>query len=731
MKYDGQAIQCSQLDGGIVEIKFDLKEDSVNKFNALTLKELHAVVAQIKADPSVKGLLLTSGKDVFFVGADVTEFLTHFKKPEAELAAWLTEVNRTFSDIEDLNYPTVSAINGVAVGGGFEIVLTTSFRVLSSEAKVGLPETKLGIYPGWGGTVRLSRLTGADNAIEWIASGEQWKADVALKIGAVDAVVAPDQVRASALTILKDAIAGKLDWKARQTEKKSPLKLNAIESTMVFEGSKAFVAGTAGPNYPAPVAAIEAMQKGATKGRDEALLIETAGFVKMAHTPAAASLVSLFLGDQYLKKANKKFTKDAKPVVTAAVLGAGIMGGGVAYQSASRGTMIYMKDIAEKAIDLGLAEAGKLLDKQVTRGKLTPAKMAQTIARIRPTLSYGDFKTVDFVVEAVVENEKIKKSVLAETEGQLKEGAILSSNTSTISITRLAEGLKHPENFCGMHFFNPVHRMPLVEIIRGKKTGDVAIATAVAYAQAMGKTPIVVNDCAGFLVNRVLFPYFAGFVGLVKDGVDFQRIDKVMEKFGWPMGPAYLLDVVGIDTGNHADAVMAAEFPDRMKHEGKSAIEAMFEAKRFGQKNGLGFYKYTPDKKGPPKKESDPTAYEVLKPTLKGGATPNNSGDITDQQIIERMMLPMIIESSRCLEDQIVASPVEVDLGLIYGLGFPPFRGGALKYADTLGLAELCKTAANYKALGKLYEPTAQMQKLAQAGKTFYPDNSKGTGASS
>ena len=194
MKYDGQAIQCSQLDGGIVELKFDLKEDSVNKFNALTIKELHTVIAQIKADPSVKGLLLTSGKDVFFVGADVTEFLTHFKEPEAELAAWLGEVNQTFSDIEDLNYPTVSAINGVAVGGGFEIVLTTSFRVLSSEAKVGLPETKLGIYPGWGGTVRLSRLTGADNAIEWIASGEQWKADVALKVGAVDAVVAPDQV---------------------------------------------------------------------------------------------------------------------------------------------------------------------------------------------------------------------------------------------------------------------------------------------------------------------------------------------------------------------------------------------------------------------------------------------------------------------------------------------------------------------------------------------------------
>ena len=365
-----------------------------------------------------------------------------------------------------------------------------------------------------------------------------------------------------------------------------------------------------------------------------------------------------------------------------------------------------------------MTEAGKLLDKQVSRGKLTPAKMAATMGRIRPTLSYGDFQNVDYVVEAVVENEKIKKSVLAEVEAASKPGTILSSNTSTISITRLAESLKHPENFIGMHFFNPVHRMPLVEIIRGKRSSEQAVATGVAYALAMGKTPIVVNDCAGFLVNRVLFPYFAGFMKLVADGVDFARIDKVMEKFGWPMGPAYLLDVVGIDTAVHADHVMAAEFPDRMKHDGRTAIEAMFEAKRFGQKNGVGFYKYVPDKKGPPKKEADPSAYEIIKPvvTQKGAA----AVDITDQDIVDRMMLPMILECSRCLEDKIVSTPVEVDLGLIYGLGFPPFRGGALRYADSVGLKALCDRAAKFVSLGNLYAPTAQMKALASEGKGFY-----------
>ena len=505
--FEGQAIRCSRLDGSpVVELTFDLKNDSVNKFNALTVGELKEAVKHIKADPSIRGLLITSQKEPFIVGADITEFISHFKRPEAELAQWLADVNRTFADIEDLNCPSVCAINGFALGGGFELALAASYRVMSSETKVGLPETKLGLLPGWGGTVRLSRLCGADNAIEWIASGEQWKADAALKVGAVDAVVAPGSVRTAALEMLQDAMAGRLDWQARRKEKISPLKLNAIEATMVFEGAKGFVGAQAGPHYPAPLAAIEAMQKGARFGRDEALPFETAAFAKMAKTPTASSLVGLFLGDQYLKKTSKQASKQKRPIETAAVLGAGIMGGGVAYQAASRGTPIYMKDIAPKAIELGLGEAAKLLEKQVSRGKMTAGKMAETLGRIRPTLSYGDFKGIDFVVEAVVENEAIKKSVLAETESQLKDGAILSSNTSTISITRLAEGLKHPENFCGMHFFNPVHRMPLVEVIRGKKTGDAAIATAVAFALAMGKTPIVVNDCAGFLVNRILFP---------------------------------------------------------------------------------------------------------------------------------------------------------------------------------------------------------------------------------
>ncbi|MCM2322350.1 MAG: enoyl-CoA hydratase-related protein, partial [Oligoflexia bacterium] len=291
MKYDGEAVQCIELGDGIVELRLNLKGDSVNKLNAKTLKELREAVDQLKATPDLRGVLLASAKETFVVGADITEFLEHFKKADTEIAHWLLWVDRIFSDLEDLEAPSVAAINGFALGGGFELALACSHRVMSSEAKVGLPEVKLGIFPGWGGTVRLSRLTGADNAIEWIASGEQWNAEAALKIGAVDAVVPAGQVRDAALDLLKRAIAGEFDWRARRQEKLSPLKLNKIESMMVFEGSKGFVAAKAGPNYPAPVAAIEAMQKGATRGRDEALAIEAAAFGKVAKTPTAASLV--------------------------------------------------------------------------------------------------------------------------------------------------------------------------------------------------------------------------------------------------------------------------------------------------------------------------------------------------------------------------------------------------------------------------------------------------------
>ncbi len=715
MIYSGSSIQCELLEDGIVELKFDNQNESVNKFDKATVEDLKAAGEAIAATAEAKGLLVTSGKSVFIVGADITEFGAIFTKSEEEIAAWCFEANKVFNAIEDLNMPSVTAINGTALGGGFEMCMSTDYRVMSDKAIVGLPEVKLGIFPGFGGTVRLPRLIGADNAIEWIAGGGNNKPDAALKAGAVDAVVSEDKLRDAAIDLLKRAISGEYDWQARRAQKTGPLKLNMVESMMVFETAKGFIAGKAGPNYPAPLTAVKGIQKAAGMKRDDALKVEAAGFAKVAKTTVANALVGLFLNDQLLKKKGKAHAKIAREVKQAAVLGAGIMGGGIAYQSASKGTPIIMKDIADAALDLGMGEATKLLSGQVKRGKLDAAGMGKVLSAIRPTLNYGDFKEVDVVVEAVVENPKIKKAVLAEVEDVCREDAIIASNTSSISIETLAEDLKRPENFLGMHFFNPVHRMPLVEVIYGEKTSKEAIATIVNYASNMGKTPIVVKNCPGFLVNRILFPYFGGNLALLRDGADFAKVDKVMEKFGWPMGPAYLQDVVGMDTSHHVGDVLAEGYPDRMGKDFRSALDVMYEANRFGQKNGKGFYKYEADKKGKPQKIRDEDAYKLV-----AEVQPNGQKDFSDEEIIERHMLPMIIETARCLEEGIVETAQEADMGLIMGIGFPPFRGGALKYADTIGLANLVEMAKKYESLGKLYEPTDRMKEMAANGETYY-----------
>lgn len=716
MIHAGNAITVQMLSDGIAEFRFDLQGESVNKFNRETLEDFKAAIAAVKADSSVKGLIVTSAKSTFIVGADITEFGDNFAQGEKAIVEWAGPVHDIFNSFEDLEIPKVAAINGIALGGGFEMCLVCDYRVMSEKAQVGLPEVKLGIIPGFGGTVRLSRVIGIDNAIEWIATSASKRPAAALKDGAVDAVVAADKLQDAAIDLVKQAISGRLNWKAKRQEKLDPVKLDTLEQMMAFNSAKGVVLAKANPaQYPAPKLLLDSLQASATESRDAAMKAEAQAFAKAAVTPQAGALIGLFINDQVVKKASKSHEKGAHPVNQAAVLGAGIMGGGIAYQAASKGTPIIMKDIGNPQLALGMSEANGLLTKQVERGRLKPAQMGETLARIRPSLSYEEFKEVDIVIEAVTENPKVKEIVLAETEKHVHENTILASNTSTISITRLAKALQRPENFVGMHFFNPVHMMPLVEVIRGEKTSEEAIATTVVLAQKMGKTPIVVNDCPGFLVNRVLFPYFGAFDLLLKDGADFQQIDKVMEKFGWPMGPAYLMDVVGIDTGVHGAEVMAEGFPDRMKPDYKGSVQSMYEANRLGQKNDVGFYKYVLDKKGKKAKTVDPTAYEVIAAGITG-----EKREFDAQEIIDRMMLAFCNETVRCLEDKIVATPSEADMAMIMGVGFPPFRGGPCRYIDQTGVAEYVALCNKYAHLGKAYEAPQMLQDMAANNKKFY-----------
>ena len=712
MIFQGSALSVELLPSGVAKLQFDLTGSSVNKFNRHTLEELrHAVELLAKSD--AKGLVFTSAKSGFIVGADITEFTGIFSGSKESIVAWLVEANGVFNAIEDLPFPTVCAISGVALGGGFELAIAADYRVACAEAVVGFPEVKLGIIPGFGGTVRLPRLIGADNANVWISSGTHVKADQAFKEGALDAIVERGKLEAAAEDLVLQCVAGKLDFQGPRKAKSSPLSLGPIELNVAFETAKGMVMAQAGRNYPAPVAAVSVMQDAAGMSRSDALQVEHEAFARLAVGEVAANLVQMFLNDQLLAGLAKKAAKLAKEVKSAAVLGAGIMGGGIAYQSAAKGTPILMKDVRQDGLDLGMSEARKLLNKKVSRGSLSAEGMIEALSNITPTLDYSGVDSVDFVVEAVVENPDVKKSVLRELEQLVRDDTIISTNTSTISVDDLSSVLERPENFCGMHFFNPVPVMPLVEVIRGEASSEQTIATTVAYAKQLGKTPIVVNNCPGFLVNRVLFPYFGAFAQLIHDGADFRQIDKAMERFGWPMGPAYLLDVVGIDTGVRAQGVMAAGF-ERMQQSFPSIIKKLFEAGDLGQKTGQGFYRYEADKKGKPRKLPNPDIDQHIA-EVQSEARP-----FTEEQIVNRMMVAMCLETARCLEDKIVETAVEADMGLALGIGFPPFRGGALRYIDSIGVGEFVDLADSFKDSGELYQPTAQLRELAKSGGAFY-----------
>ncbi|MGL5973855.1 MAG: enoyl-CoA hydratase-related protein, partial [Aeromonas sobria] len=395
MIYQGETLSVSYLENGIAELRFDAP-GSVNKLDRATLLSLSEAIAALQQERELKGLILTSGKDAFIVGADITEFLELFDLPQEDLLGWLKKANDIFNAIEDLPVPTLCAIKGHALGGGCETILSTDFRLADTSAKIGLPETKLGIMPGFGGTVRLPRVIGADNALEWITTGKDYRADDALKVGAIDAVVAPDALQSAAVQMMKDAIAGKLDWQSRRAAKKAPLRLSKLEAMMSFTTAAGMVAAVAGKHYPAPMTAVKTVEAAAGMGRDEALVVEAQGFIKLAKTDVAKALVGIFLNDQHIKALAKKAAKQAaKATSHAAVLGAGIMGGGIAYQSASKGIPAVMKDINEKALALGMGEATKLLNGQLEKGRIDGIKMGQVLSAITPTLSYDNVKHVD------------------------------------------------------------------------------------------------------------------------------------------------------------------------------------------------------------------------------------------------------------------------------------------------------------------------------------------------
>lgn len=703
----GQSVALNINSDGIATLNLDSAGSSVNVLNSQLLDEIAQAVQVLQETDEVRGLILRSAKAAFVLGADIKEFPAIFDLTQSEVVDWALKTHGLFNDLESLPFPTVALVNGMALGGGLELALSCDYRVCDTEARIGLPEVTLGICPGWGGTVRLPRLIGTEAALGWMLSGKPQSAQTAAELGAVNRVVAVDEMEAAALELLLSN-----DYEKRRKAKQQPSKIDPSHHARITESFK----DQLDPDYPAASRILETVLAVSGESFDKAQLAEAQLFAELASGNVAKSLVGLFISDQFVKRTTKNWSSSARPVEQAAVLGAGIMGGGIAYQSALKGTPILMKDINQAALDLGMRTADSILERAIKKGRMDYAGKAATLQRISPQLDFESFDHTDCVVEAVVERLDVKTSVLKEVEQLIPEHAVLASNTSTISINQLAKDLQRPEQFCGMHFFNPVNVMALVEVIRGDKTSDETIATTVAYAAKIGKTPIVVRDCPGFLVNRVLFPYFNAFNRLLMDGVDFQRIDRVMEKFGWPMGPAYLADVIGLDTMVHADMVLQEGFPERMLHDHQPILERLLNQGDLGQKNGRGFYIYGKDENGRRTKDPSPDVQKFVDESLLRHL------ELSDQDIIDRMMIPMCLETARCVDEGIVDSAAEADMGLILGLGFPRFRGGALRYIDNTGLQNFAECVESHGASGPLYQLSEEFKARVVENRRFYSE---------
>jgi 3-hydroxyacyl-CoA dehydrogenase/enoyl-CoA hydratase/3-hydroxybutyryl-CoA epimerase/3-hydroxyacyl-CoA dehydrogenase/enoyl-CoA hydratase/3-hydroxybutyryl-CoA epimerase/enoyl-CoA isomerase len=708
------AFRLEELDGKIALVTFDLPGKSVNTFGQPVLQELSRLVDDLSKRTDLRGLLLKSAKPgQFIAGADLNELgaLAYYTKEQ--IAPGLAAGHDLFNRVSRLPFPTVALIDGNCMGGGTEISLAMDYRLAAANpaTKIGLPEVKVGIIPGWGGTQRLPRVVGVQQAIQMITSGEPIGAAEAAKCGlAFDAVPSERLVEEGRRLVEYAQESG--EWKKLRQRKEEPFGLSDDQFNFAFGVAEGAVRGATKGQYPAPLAALRAIRDGINRPLAEGLQIELQESLGVVGTPISAALIGVFFMQNLLARdrgvtdANVK----ARPVNRVGVLGAGQMGAGIATAHARSAIPTAMVDVDDKRIADGLRRATDVVAGRIKIGRASLADMQTLLSNLGTSTSHQVFSDRDVVIEAVTENEELKTSIYKQLAPALRKDAILATNTSTISITRMSEAWPDPTRFIGMHFFLPVDRMQLVEVIRGKKTSDETVVTIVELAKRIKKTPIVVNDCAGFLVNRILLPYMTEALALLLEGASMDAIDKVAVKFGMPVGPIALQDMVGLDTSCFAGKVLAAAYSDRALK--LTLLDDLIAAGRLGKKTDAGFRKFV----GTKGKPSDDPAFQ---PFLDKSRTAKR--DVSNEEIEDRLFLSMLLEAVRTLEEGIVREPAHVDMGLILGVGFPPFRGGILRWCDATGAAKLVDRAAKYASLGKRFQPSPLLVDMAKTNKLFYP----------
>ena len=683
---------------GLAILTFDLKNEKVNILRSDVLIALDQKLTEIKNNKKIKILLFKSNKqNNFIAGADINEIKDI--TTEAEVFDKVKKGQDILRKIALLKPITIAYINGSCLGGGTELALSCDYRIASDNPKtmIGLPEVNLGILPGFGGTQNLPRLIGLVKSLPLILTGKAVDYKKAFRIGLIDGYFPLGYEKTHLAKFLANIEDAKFSKKLRNRRAKRPFieKYRFLQFLIFKQAKKTILAKTKG-HYPAPLAALRVVQNSYNTNINKGLKIELAEFAKLVTGDICKNLISLYFTSEKIRKDKGVSTKvENKEIKNSLVLGAGIMGGGIAWLYSKADIAVRMKDINLTGLSLGFKQINKIYQTLLKIRKYNKAEVTNKLALISATTSYQGCKSADIVAEAVIEDMKIKKSVLKEAEKHISEQAIIASNTSSLSITEMAKSLKKPERFVGMHFFNPVNKMPLVEIIPGKKTSDQTIATIVSLTKKLGKTPIIVGNCSGFLVNRILLTYVNEAFKILAETGKIEHIDRLIEDFGMPMGPFTLADTVGLDVGYKVAKILEDNYGQRM--ELATLIDQIYNDKKLlGKKSGAGVYLYN--------KKEKTVNNEVLKLC--------KNEHISDDDIRDRLILIMVNEAYRCLAEDVVASPEYLDMAMIMGTGFPAFRGGLIRYSQSLGIENIVtrleQLAAKY---GERFTPASAISR--------------------
>ena len=711
-------------DDGVAVVTMDRAGEPVNSLSPELARDMGTVIERCE-QPDVKAVVIASAKpDNFLAGADIRwlQGLTD----GATAAEMLHVAHEGYGRIERLHReqgkPVVAAIHGACLGGGLELALACGIRIASNDEKrtqLGQSEVQLGVIPGAGGTQRLPEVVGLTAALDLILTGRSVRPRKALKIGLVDEICPKEVLLDVAKRRAREAIdvpaeeePGGIEkmksWLAPSHLQQLALEDNPMGRKLVFSKAEEKMLEQTKGNYPAPAAALRVIRVGVEQGREAGFAAEIDEFSRLVTSPEAKALMSIFFASQDLKKDRGiDGDADARPVARVGVLGGGLMGGGIAAVNTTRAKVhTRIKDIDHAGAGRGLAYVRKVLDGQVKRRRMHRRDATRVMHLVTATTDYSGFAAVDLVIEAVFEDLALKQSVLRDVEGIVGEDAIFASNTSSIPITDIAAAAERPDRVIGMHYFSPVEKMPLLEVIVTDNTADWVTATCVAFGKAQGKTVIVVNDGTGFYTTRVLGPYAGEVMHLLQEGVPIEAIDDALVQWGFPVGPVTLSDEVGIDVGAKIAKILEAAFGQRMA--APTGFEALTADDRKGRKNGRGFYRYEDGKKG----DVDESVYDVL------GVTPGTA--MPAETIQDRLVLPFVNEAARCLEEGVLRSARDGDIGAIFGLGFPPFRGGPFHWVDQVGAAEVvARMEALADARGERFTPAEILQRAAKDGTRF------------